>query len=45
VCRCEDNIKMGVREIEWESVDWINLAEDRGQCRGLCEHGNEPSVA
>jgi hypothetical protein len=22
--RWEDNIKMGLREIRWESVDWIN---------------------
>jgi hypothetical protein len=24
-------------------VDWIDLAEDRGQWEGSCEHGNEPS--
>jgi hypothetical protein len=27
--RCEDNIKMDVKEIGWEGIDWINLAEDR----------------
>jgi hypothetical protein len=29
--RCEDNIKMGVREVEWGSMDWIHLAQDRHQ--------------
>jgi hypothetical protein len=27
--RWEDNIRMGFREIGWESVDWINLAQGR----------------
>jgi hypothetical protein len=22
-------------------VDWINLAQDTGQCAASCEHGNE----
>jgi hypothetical protein len=26
-------------------MDWINLAQDREQWRGSCEHGNEPSVS
>jgi hypothetical protein len=30
-----DNIKMDVREIEWDGIDWINLAEDRNQWRDL----------
>jgi hypothetical protein len=25
-CRWEDNIRMGLREVGWESVDWIHLA-------------------
>jgi hypothetical protein len=25
----EDNIRMYLREIEWESGDWMNLAQDR----------------
>jgi hypothetical protein len=33
--RWEDNIKMDIREIGLESVDWINLAQDREQCRVL----------
>jgi hypothetical protein len=31
----EDNIRMDVREIGWESVDWINLAQDRDQWRAV----------
>jgi hypothetical protein len=30
-----DNIKMDVREIGWDGVDWIELAEDRDQWRAL----------
>jgi len=26
----EDNIRMNIREIGWEAVDWLLLAEDRG---------------
>jgi hypothetical protein len=32
--RWVDNIKMDVREIEWNGMDWINLAQDRTS-RGL----------
>jgi hypothetical protein len=35
-----DNIKMDLREIGWSGMDWIDLAQDRGQWRDL---GNEPS--
>jgi len=31
--RREDNIRMDIREIEWEVVDWIHLAQDRDQWR------------
>jgi hypothetical protein len=41
--RWEDNIKMDLREIQWEVVDWMHPAHDRGQCWDSCEHGNEPS--
>jgi hypothetical protein len=27
----EDNIKVGIREMGWEVVDWIHLAQDRDQ--------------
>jgi hypothetical protein len=29
--RWEDNIMMDLREINWEGVDWIHLAEDKNQ--------------
>jgi hypothetical protein len=28
-CRWEDNIIMNLREIWWEGMDWMHLAEDR----------------
>jgi hypothetical protein len=31
----EDNIKMHLREIGWDCMDWINLAQDRDQWRAL----------
>jgi hypothetical protein len=33
--RWEDHIKMDLREIGWERVDWIDLAQDRHQWRAL----------
>jgi len=30
-CRWEDNIRMDLRNIGWEGVDWIHLAQDRDQ--------------
>jgi hypothetical protein len=33
--RCVDNIKMDLREIEWDFIDWIDLAQDRDQWRAL----------
>jgi hypothetical protein len=30
-----DNIKMDLREIGWGRMDWIDMAQDRDQCRGL----------
>jgi hypothetical protein len=41
-----DNIKMGLKEIGWQDVDWICVAQGSGQglVAGFCEHGNEPSV-
>jgi hypothetical protein len=37
--RWDDNIQIELREIQWESVDWIDLR----QVMGSCERGNEPS--
>jgi hypothetical protein len=28
-----DNIKVDLREIRWDGMDWINLDEDRDQWR------------
>jgi hypothetical protein len=33
--RWEDNIKMDLRETEFEDVDWIHLARDRNTWRAL----------
>jgi hypothetical protein len=33
--RWEDNIRLNFREIGWEGVDWIHLAQDRDQWRDL----------
>jgi hypothetical protein len=30
-----DNIKMDLREIRWNGMDWIELAQDRDQWRAL----------
>jgi hypothetical protein len=27
--RWEDNIKLDLQELEWEGMDWIELAQDR----------------
>jgi hypothetical protein len=34
-CKWEDNIRMDLREIGWEDVDWIHVAQDRDQWRAL----------
>jgi hypothetical protein len=33
--RWEDGIRVGIREIGWGSVDWIQLAQDRDRWRAL----------
>jgi hypothetical protein len=38
--RWDDNIRMDLREIGWEGVDWICLALDRDH-RSFCEHSSE----
>jgi hypothetical protein len=30
-----DNIKMDLREIEWDDTDWIDVVQDRDQWRAL----------
>jgi hypothetical protein len=33
--RWVDNIKIDLREIEWDDMDWIDLAQNRDQWRAL----------
>jgi hypothetical protein len=33
--RWEDNSKMYLRDIGWDGMNWINLAQDRDQWRAL----------
>jgi hypothetical protein len=33
--RWVDNIKMDLRKIRWDGMDWIDLAQDRDQWRAL----------
>jgi hypothetical protein len=30
-CRGGNNVRMNLREVDWEGVDWIHLAQDRDQ--------------
>jgi hypothetical protein len=30
-CRLVDNIKTDLREVGWDGVDWIDMAQDRDQ--------------
>jgi hypothetical protein len=30
-----DNIKMDLREIKWDGMDWMDLAQDRAKWRAL----------
>jgi hypothetical protein len=34
-CRWEDNIRIDLREIGWEGLDWIHLSQNRDQWRAL----------
>jgi hypothetical protein len=34
-CRWVDNIKIDLREIGWDGMDWIDLAQDRDRWGGL----------
>jgi hypothetical protein len=38
-----DNIKIDLREIGWDGMDWIDLDQDRDQWRALGKHDNEPT--
>jgi hypothetical protein len=41
--RWVDNMKIYLREIGWDGIDWSDLAQDRGQWRALVNTVNEPS--
>jgi hypothetical protein len=34
-CRWVDNIKINLRGIEWDFVDWIDMAQDRDNWKAL----------
>jgi len=34
-CRWEENIKMILQEVGWESMDWIDVAHDREKWRAF----------
>jgi hypothetical protein len=42
--RWVDNIKVDLREIGWDGVDWIDMAEDRYQWRALVNTVLNPRV-
>ena len=41
--RWEDNIRMDVEEIGFNSGNWVDSAQDRNYWDGLCEFGIEPT--
>jgi hypothetical protein len=42
--RWVDNIKMDFRETGWDSMDWIDLVQDRDQSRALVNTVMNPRV-
>jgi hypothetical protein len=42
--RGEDNIEMDLKEIRWEVVDLIDVAQDK-EVSGFCDHVNEISYS
>jgi hypothetical protein len=42
--RWEDSIRINFREIGWEVVDWMHLAQDRDQWRDLVNTVMNPWV-
>jgi hypothetical protein len=41
--RRKDNIKMYFKDTSWQTVDWINRAEERDKFRALFSMGNKVS--
>jgi hypothetical protein len=35
ICRWVDNIKMDLREIRWDGVDWMDMAQDMDKWTAL----------
>jgi len=35
MCRWQDNIKMDIKKVGYEGIDWIELAQDRDRGRAL----------
>jgi hypothetical protein len=35
LCRWVDSIKLDIREIKWNDMDWIDLTQDSDQWRAL----------
>jgi hypothetical protein len=35
--RWEDNIKVNLREVEWGSMEWIYLAQDKDRWRAIAK--------
>jgi hypothetical protein len=33
--RWKDNVKIDIRDIEWDGMDWIDLVQDRDKWRAL----------
>jgi hypothetical protein len=42
-CKREGNIKMDVKEMELDIVNWVHITQDMNLRRGCCECGDEPS--
>jgi hypothetical protein len=34
-CELENNIKMDLKEMRWEGMDWIHMAQDRNKLQAV----------
>jgi hypothetical protein len=41
----ENYTEVNLKETEWESMDWINLARDTDTWQSVVQHGNKASGA
>jgi hypothetical protein len=41
-CGCLHNTEIDVRDVQCETIDWIQMAVDLCQHEAVCEHSNEP---